>query len=128
MATLPRTTKHMPGLVPIRDSDQRPHSEHGFDVGINSSAAWTEHLDRGSLSDDEPGDDDLALQGQRGVPARALYPFEGKVEFRELSVEAGDEIEVLKEDVGDGWSLVRTSAGEVGLLPATYYTVCQPSL
>ncbi|KAH7886935.1 hypothetical protein F5I97DRAFT_1075829 [Phlebopus sp. FC_14] len=99
--------------------DQRPRSDHDFDVGINSSTAWagaSPRLDRGSLSDDEPDD-----SGFRGHQARALYQFQGKPEFRELSVEAGDVIEVLKEDVGEGWSLVRTK-GEVGLLPATYYT------
>ena len=57
-------------------------------------------------------------------PARALYAFEGKAEFRELKVEAGDELDVVKEDVGDGWSLVRDATGEIGLLPKTYYTVC----
>ena len=62
-------------------------------------------------------------------PARASYKFEGKAEFRELSVEAGDEVEVIKEDVGEGWSLVRDSLGEVGLLPQSYYTVCiNPSI
>lgn len=61
-------------------------------------------------------------------PARALYPFEGKAEFRELSVVAGDELEVVKEDVGDGWSLVQDSTGETGLLPRAYYTVCIPGL
>ncbi|KIJ58186.1 hypothetical protein HYDPIDRAFT_48646, partial [Hydnomerulius pinastri MD-312] len=101
MATLPRTTKQTSASIPA--FDQRPQSDHGFDVGINSSAAWTEHLDRGSLSDDEPGDNPT-LEGQKGLPARALYQFEGKAQFRELTVEGGDEIEVLKEDVGDGWS------------------------
>ena len=61
-------------------------------------------------------------------PARALYSFEGKAEFRELTVEAGDELEVVKEDVGEGWSLVKDSTGEIGLLPQTYYTVCMSSV
>lgn len=56
-------------------------------------------------------------------PARVLYKFEGKAEFRELTAEAGDEVEVVKENVGEGWSLVRDSFGEVGLLPQSYYTV-----
>ncbi|KAG2059659.1 hypothetical protein BDR06DRAFT_949027 [Suillus hirtellus] len=53
--------------------------------------------------------------------ACALYKFEGKAGFRELVVEAGDELNILKE-AGDGWSLVRVSSGEIGLLPQTYYT------
>ncbi|TFK34438.1 hypothetical protein BDQ12DRAFT_366564 [Crucibulum laeve] len=136
MATLPRSSK-----FPIPSSSnlfQRPQSE--FDAGINTSAAWTEHLEsgspsnssgvirkyfsesgaRGSLSDDEPDDDDEDEGDTR--PARALFQFEGKVEFRELSVEAGDDLEVIKEAVGDGWSLVRNVDGEVGLLPRSYYT------
>jgi sorting nexin-9/18/33 len=67
--------------------------------------------------------------------ARALYDFEGKAEFRELSVAAGEEIDVIKQDLADGWSLVRRAGngidegeGEVGLLPASYYTVCRISV
>ncbi|KAJ7461859.1 hypothetical protein B0H11DRAFT_2056357 [Mycena galericulata] len=113
MATLPRSPTSSK-ILP----DRRPHSE--FDAGINASTAWTEHLGAsGSLSDEEP--DDEEPEGTHR-PARALYDFEGKTEFRELSVEAGDEIEVVKEDLADGWSLVKNEAGEIGLLPRTYYT------
>lgn len=124
MATLPRTTKQSstPALTRIPAFTQRPCSDHDFDAGINSSAAWAEHLDRESLSDDEPADH-LEVYGQRGLSARALYQFEGKAEFRELTVEAGDNLEVLKQDVGDGWSLVKMEDGKIGLLPTTYYTV-----
>lgn len=124
MATLPRTTKQSstPIFTPIPAFNQRPRSDHDFDAGINSSTAWTEHLDRESLSDDEPTDH-RELYTHRGLSARALYQFEGKAEFRELTVEAGDQLEVLKQDVGDGWSLVKTEDGKIGLLPTTYYTV-----
>jgi sorting nexin-9/18/33 len=37
-------------------------------------------------------------------------------------MQAGDAIEVLKEHLPDGWSLVSIS-GEAGLIPQTYYTV-----
>jgi sorting nexin-9/18/33 len=129
MATLPRRSNiskspFTPPTVSRAFFSQltRPQSE--FDVGLNTSAAWTEHLERGSsLSDDEPEDDDTDPNDQKGQPARALYQFEGKPEFRELSVEAGDEIGVVKEVLSDGWSLVRNNAGDVGLLPRTYYTV-----
>lgn len=130
MATLPRTSKRVntsPLTTPTVSHNffsqlTRPHSE--FDAGINTSAAWTEHLERGaSLSDEEPEDDAADLDDQQGRPARALYRFEGKPEFREMSVQAGDEIDVVKEELSDGWSLVRNDAGEVGLLPRTYYTV-----
>ena len=71
-----------------------------------------------SMSDD--GLENVTL----AVPARALYVFQGKAEW-ELTVGAGDELDIIKEDVGEGWSLVRDSQGEVGLLPQTYYyTVC----
>jgi sorting nexin-9/18/33 len=124
MATLPRTAKQTSASASIPTFDHRPRSDPDFDVGINASAAWTGHLDRGSLSDDEPADDDPALREEKGLRARALYQFEGKAEFRELTVEAGDVLDILKEDIGDGWSLVRTAGGEIGLLPTTYYTVC----
>lgn len=123
------------------------HMEPDFDSGINTSAAWTVSLaaegsaraslhHEASLSDDElVEDEDEQADSDRGPsrPARALYSFEGKPEFRELSsVEAGDELEVLREDVGEGWSLVKLTKcrggrdprpeGEIGLLPRTYYT------
>ncbi|KAG9313432.1 hypothetical protein JVU11DRAFT_5754 [Chiua virens] len=126
MATLPRTTKQsstpdVSNRAQLPDFAPRPRSDHSFDAGINSSAAWTEHLDRGSLSDDEPTDPP-GIGGQRGLSARALYHFEGQAEFRELTVEAGDALEVLKQDIGDGWSLVKTVEGKIGLLPMAYYT------
>lgn len=131
MTTLPRTSilSSKQTFTPPTISNYffsqltRPRSE--FDAGLNTSNAWTEHLEHasGSLSDEEPEDDQVDLSDEKGRPARALYQFEGKVEFRELNVEAGDEIGVVKEELSDGWSLVRNTAGEVGLLPRTYYTV-----
>jgi sorting nexin-9/18/33 len=125
MATLPRAHK-----LPFILSSPRAQSE--FDAGINTSTAWTHHLEAGgsedadleepssgSLSDDDLEDDD----NSKTRPARALYQFEGKVEFRELHVEAGDKLEVVEEDLADGWSLVKNGVGELGLLPRTYYTV-----
>ncbi|KAI0261246.1 hypothetical protein BC834DRAFT_830596 [Gloeopeniophorella convolvens] len=96
-----------------------------FDAGINASNAWAGRLGSDafkshSLSDDEDEDDfDTEVDG-RG--ARVLFAFTGKVEFRELDVKAGDEVTVIREEVGDGWSLVRTRSGSVGLLPQSYYT------
>lgn len=131
MSTLPRISKFPP-------SELYPRPQSDFDTGVNTSTAWTEHLENGprkylsesdvpgSLSDEEPdendGSEDLGVLPIR--LARTLYQFEGKPEFRELSTEAGDAIYVLKEEVGDGWSLVKNSTGEVGLLPKSYYTVC----
>ncbi|TFY58146.1 hypothetical protein EVJ58_g6601 [Rhodofomes roseus] len=108
-------------IVPSSQPLSRPHTNVAleFDSGLNSSAAWTasDAAKRSSnasadvnpniLSDDE-GDDEPDLESLQGRSARALYAFEGRAEFRELvCVEAGDELEVLKEDVGDGWSLVK---------------------
>lgn len=101
----------------------RPHSE--FDSGINTSNAWTEHLERGELSlSDEERDGEKSNGGSRGRGrlARALYDFEGLAEFQELSVIAGDALTVLKEELADGWSLAKCK-GEVGLIPRTYYIV-----
>ncbi|KAG1729161.1 hypothetical protein EDB19DRAFT_1897298 [Suillus lakei] len=58
----------------------------------------------------EPTDEPQPIE-ETVKAARALYDFEGKAEFRELT-----------EEAGDGWSLVRASSGEIGLLPQTYYT------
>ncbi|KAH9940322.1 PX-domain-containing protein [Amylocystis lapponica] len=125
-----------------------PSVDTAFDSGINSSTAWAvsrtsprasvnANANTNSLSDEEP---DVSVDGvedtdehEQGRSARALFAFEGKPEFRELTfVEAGDELEVLREDVGEGWSLVKIARcrverelgreGEMGLLPQTYYT------
>jgi sorting nexin-9/18/33 len=103
----------------------RPLSE--FDAGLNSSAAWAANRAQAhdALSDDEGESSDEGEKYTRGRPARALYPFEGKSEFRELTVKAGDALTIIRDDAGDGWSLVRCGR-EVGLLPRTYYTVSVP--
>ena len=129
----------------LHDHDRMPHNDErdplktppasttdlpqDFDAGINTSAAWTESRDKGrSLSDEEtdPNDPELDYLQVPGRPARALYSFEGKPEFREVCVNAGDEIDVIREEVGDGWSLVKLfieGGVELGLLPRSYYTV-----
>lgn len=161
MSTFPRRVKS-PLLAPATSaSPYLTRATSDFDAGINSSAAWTEHLEREldslSLSDGEKGsfaafsllDDDETKEGaldgrgdtelQRGRPARALYDFEGKPEFQELSLKAGDELEVLNENLAEGWSLARLPlyvgdsedeqeelaerGGEVGLVPRSYYSV-----
>ncbi|PVG01410.1 PX-domain-containing protein [Serendipita vermifera] len=95
----------------------RPSSE--FDAGLNASNAWTEHLERTSTY--HSASDDEKENKVEGRPARALYDFEGRADFRELSMKAGDHIEVLKQYLPDGWSLVSIN-GEAGLIPQTYYT------
>lgn len=139
MATLPRSPPSSKFLGASSASAaaalRRPLSD--FDAGINASTAWTESLSdsgpssspspsghkvSGSLSDEEP-DSDPASNEEERRPARALYDFDGKTEFRELSVGAGDALEVVREELADGWSLVRNEAGEVGLVPRAYYTV-----
>ncbi|GJE85133.1 PX-domain-containing protein [Phanerochaete sordida] len=131
----------------------RARKDPDFDAGLNSSSAWTEALTNpdsaarasltqynvNALSDDEADDeadaksreelDDPVLDAEQGQPARALYAFEGKPEFRELTaVQAGDRLAVLRGEVGDGWSLVKHWDGtgerkpEVGLIPQSYYT------
>jgi len=137
MSAIPRSSLHPSGLA------QRPVSD--FDAGINTSHAWTGHLEEGAddttptpsiskarsrkyLSESNAvrsmSDGELVEDGEDvTIPARALYAFQGKAEFRELTVGAGDELDIIKEDVGEGWSLVRDSQGGIGLLPQTYYTV-----
>ena len=119
MATFPNPKSLAAPPAITTDTFIRPASE--FDAGINASNAWVaEQSDRGagqSISDDEE-DADTGT----GRPGRALYDFEGKPEFRELNISAGDELEILKEELDDGWSLANVD-GKVGLIPRTYYAV-----
>ena len=101
-----------------------------FDAGINASNAWTVYLDSDSsrsrsLSDDDAEDEvgDEFEGDIDGRGARVLFAFTGKPEFKELDVKPGDEITVLREQAGDGWSLAKTRQGRVGLLPRSYFTV-----
>ncbi|KAH9916993.1 uncharacterized protein BXZ73DRAFT_92431 [Epithele typhae] len=140
------------GLLQVPNAASLPRSgDLDFDSGVNTSAAWTvslndgdprasltersrsrspgkpagekaekepdadatESVDHDSLDDDEP------LR-----PARALYAFHGKAEFRELpQVDAGDELEVVREDVGKGGGARDMVQGgsEIGLIPRSYY-------
>lgn len=111
-----RSKREVPGSPPL-----------DFDASINTSTAWKEHLDSDSsrsrsLSDNEDEDDDDFEEGIDGRGARVLFTFAGNAELRELDVKAGDEITVIREEAGDGWSLAKTRRGRVGLLPRSYYT------
>jgi len=94
-----------------------------FDAGINASNAWVAEQDHDvqqSLSDDE---EEQSNDTDTGKAARSLYDFEGKPEFRELTVKAGEVLSILKEELDEGWSLAKAD-GKIGLIPRTYYTVC----
>ncbi|CAG8578682.1 8825_t:CDS:10 [Paraglomus brasilianum] len=56
-----------------------------------------------------------------GRQARALYDFEGEPEFRELSFFAGDVLNVLREQLAEGWSMAEKD-GITGLVPDSYIT------
>ncbi|PIL23132.1 hypothetical protein GSI_14441 [Ganoderma sinense ZZ0214-1] len=158
------TTSSSPktGLLAATTSLSQPRSHQGeleFDSGINTSAAWTVSLNNPDGSprlsvtgggnagvpttvkeEEDAGEPPQSVDGDDGAfaeeirLARALYAFQGKAEFRELTrVEAGDELEIVKEDVGEGWSLARLAssarerdededgAREMGLIPRSYY-------
>lgn len=121
MATLPNPKS--PPTPPIISTDTffaRPASE--FDVGINASNAWVaEHGDRDLVQSNS--DEEEAADTPVGRAARALYDFEGKLEFQELIVSAGDGLVIIKEDLDEGWSLAKLN-GKVGLVPKAYYAVC----
>ena len=131
-----------------------------FDAGINSSAAWTTgsaavdvRSPRNSeatdgrpravdealtvetqpippVSSEREGSDDMGSPKPEVRWARVVYNFSGKEEFQELTVKAGDEIEVLEEILAEGWSLARLKRSsrnigniDVGLIPRLYYVV-----
>lgn len=126
MATFPNPKALAAPPAITTDTFKRPASE--FDAGINASTAWVaEHADKSavghSISDDEEEDIDTGT----GRAARALYDFEGKPEFHELTMSAGDELDILKDELDDGWSLANVD-GKVGLIPRTYYAVCAPRM
>ncbi|KAG8980313.1 hypothetical protein FRB90_007677, partial [Tulasnella sp. 427] len=113
---------------PSPNPNARPSSNLSFDAGINASSAWTGALDA-SGSEDESGNRTIKGKQVAGKkepvestpkPARALYDFEGKPDFRELVIRAGDELTIIKEDLAEGWSLAQYKE-ELGLIPRKYY-------
>jgi hypothetical protein len=138
VASPPVDATEMPATILKMPSD--------FDAGINSSAAWTA---REPPSPKPPEDEridgrntlvlpDIVTADVRDIEsepydirlARVVYDFVGKREFQELSVRAGEELEILEESLSDGWSLARQkresgSEGDtgVGLIPRSYYVV-----
>eukprot|EP00041_Stephanoeca_diplocostata_P029918 m.892458 g.892458 ORF g.892458 m.892458 type:complete len:549 (-) comp23656_c1_seq9:3412-5058(-) len=55
-----------------------------------------------------------------GVLARALYSFEGDVGQGELVFTEGDTINILNQEIGEGWWEGSVNGGPRGLLPASY--------
>ncbi|KAG8987328.1 hypothetical protein FRB94_013426 [Tulasnella sp. JGI-2019a] len=118
-----------PELTPLTrlKSEDRPTSSKSFDAGINASSAWTGALEirsstAGSSEDksrvEVPAGEEPTTDPPR--QARALYDFEGKDDLRELTLRAGQELTIFKEDLAEGWSLAELH-GNLGLVPRKYY-------
>ena len=48
-----------------------------------------------------------------------LYSYTA-TEAEELNINAGEKVEILKEDAGSGWSFGRSIRNETGLFPSGY--------
>ncbi|BFZ15586.1 hypothetical protein BsWGS_18625 [Bradybaena similaris] len=59
------------------------------------------------------------------MQAACLYDFEGDEHNGELSFFAGEVLQIINQDVGDGWWEARNKAGKHGLIPETYVEVVQ---
>ena len=59
-----------------------------------------------------------------GFRARALYGF-ASAGPGEMSLGLGEEVVVVREDVGDGWWMGRNARGEEGLFPVDYVEVVE---
>ncbi|OBA19881.1 FCH-domain-containing protein [Metschnikowia bicuspidata var. bicuspidata NRRL YB-4993] len=70
----------------------------GHEVGVNSQAALS------------------------NSPAIASYAYEATGDD-ELTVSQGEELAIVEEDDGLGWTLVKSSAGQSGLVPTSYLQI-----
>jgi hypothetical protein len=52
--------------------------------------------------------------------AEVLHTYQA-TEQEELSIAAGEQIEILKEDAGSGWTYGRNARGDTGLFPQGYF-------
>ena len=55
----------------------------------------------------------------RGRMVDVLYSYTA-TEAEELNINAGEKVEILKEDAGSGWSFGRSIRNETGLFPSGY--------
>ncbi|KAH3681368.1 hypothetical protein WICPIJ_007669, partial [Wickerhamomyces pijperi] len=58
--------------------------------------------------------------------AKALYAYTA-TDADEASLTPGEDLIVIEEDTGSGWTRVQTPAGESGLVPTSYIQVTQTS-
>lgn len=72
----------------VESLDPRPKSALSFDAGINASSAWTGARESVSNGDDLDERNEVEKDGEDEDPpprpARALFDFDGKPDFREL--------------------------------------------
>ena len=58
--------------------------------------------------------------GGGGGSGIVLYAFEGDLEQAQVTVAAGDIVQLLNTNLGNGWSWVLTSDGTEGYVPSSY--------
>ena len=53
-----------------------------------------------------------------------MYDFQGVASNGELNIRENEILNILRQDVGDGWWEAENSQGERGLVPEAYCEVC----
>ena len=53
-----------------------------------------------------------------------MYDFQGVATNGELNIKENEILNILRQDVGDGWWEAENSQGERGLVPEAYCEVC----
>lgn len=65
------------------------------------------------------------ISGGEGITGRALYQYASTGED-EVSINEGDQFNVVEEDEGSGWTLISLPTGEEGLVPTSYIEIQRP--
>lgn len=104
------------GTAPADDNRADTHSLHT----VKSGTSQKSHSGLFSLRRNKS----TASSSTSGPKGKALYQYDATGDD-EASVSPGEQFDIVDQDDGSGWTMIRTSLGDEGLVPTAYIEVLQ---